>query len=243
MKNPGWWLYQPYKWLFMYPFFIISSIVFGLLAIVISLVFGDSAGSKICGINWARINTLLTPSVIRIHGKENIDQSQSYVIVSNHMSAFDIVAIYGWLGIDFKWVMKKEIRKIPGVGFGSAAIGHIFIDRSNTKNAITSINAARERIKNGTSVLFFPEGTRSKNGQLLPFKKGAFKFAFEIDLPILPITIKGTDKILPSDSFDLMPGRAEIIIHDPIDIKAYDAGDINLLIRNARDKIAAGLTT
>ena len=81
------------------------------------------------------------------------------------------------------------------------------------------------------------------NGQLLPFKKGAFKFAFEIDLPILPITIKGTDKILPSDSFDLMPGRAEIIIHDPIDIKAYDAGDINLLMRNVRDKIAAGLTT
>jgi 1-acyl-sn-glycerol-3-phosphate acyltransferase len=137
--------------------------------------------------------------------------------------------------------MKKEIRKIPGVGFGSQAVGHIFIDRSSSKAAINTINAAKSKIKNGTSVVIFPEGTRSRTHEMLPFKKGAFWFAFDLNLPILPVTINGTRKIMPSDSLNLLPGKAEIIIHPAIDINAFEPTDMNDLIAQTREIIAGGV--
>jgi 1-acyl-sn-glycerol-3-phosphate acyltransferase len=237
MKTIGWWLYQPYKWLFLLPFFAINTFFFATLAILISIVLNDRIGSKICGIPWAKINTILTPAIIDVQGKNHIKKRQSYVIVSNHLSAYDILVLYGWLGIDFKWVMKKEVRKIPGIGYGSAAVGHIFIDRSNSKAAVDSINAAKNKIKDGICVVFFPEGTRSRDGKMLPFKKGAFRFAIEIGLPILPVTISGSDKVLPSGSVNLLPGRVNILIHKPIMIEGYDSKNLNELMLKTREVI------
>jgi 1-acyl-sn-glycerol-3-phosphate acyltransferase len=145
--------------------------------------------------------------------------------------------VYGWLGLDFKWVMKKEVRKIPGVGFGSAALGHIFIDRSNTKNAMASIHAARKKIRGGISVLFFPEGTRSKTDTMLPFKKGAFRFALDLGLPVLPMAIEGTEKILPNGTLDLVPGTARITILPPIDTTTYGETSIGQLMEESRKAI------
>jgi 1-acyl-sn-glycerol-3-phosphate acyltransferase len=234
-----WFLYQPYKWLILFPFMVINSLFFGVMAVMLSIVINQKAGSYVGGVIWARINTILTPAIVRVHGRKNIDKNQSYVIVANHLSTYDIFALYGWLGIDFKWVMKKEIKKYPGVGFGSRAVGHIFIDRSSSKEAIKTINDARRKIVNGTSVIFFPEGTRSKTKELLPFKKGAFRLAFDLNLPILPITINGTDKVFPTGTFNLFPGKIDIIVHEPIDINKYQEGDIQQLMNDTRDKIAA----
>jgi 1-acyl-sn-glycerol-3-phosphate acyltransferase len=136
--------------------------------------------------------------------------------VANHQSQYDIVALYGWLGIDFRWVMKQELRKIPALGYASEKIGHIFIDRSNTKKAMESLENAKAKIKDGTSVIFFPEGTRSKTGELGKFKKGAFKMACDLGLPILPVTINGTREIIQTKSLLLYPGKALITIHAPI---------------------------
>ncbi len=218
---------------------VLNSLVFGVLAVVLSLVINQKVGSYIGGVIWAKLNTIITPAIIKVHGKENIKKKQSYVIVANHLSTFDIFALYGWLGVDFKWVMKKEIKKYPGVGFGSLAVGHIFIDRSSSKEAIKSINEAREKIKNGTSVIFFPEGTRSKTSQLLPFKKGAFKFAFDLDLSILPVTINGTDKVWPTGTFNLFPGKIDIIIHPAIELKNYSEKSILKLMDDAKQIIAS----
>ena len=134
--------------------------------------------------------------------------------------------------------MKKEIKKYPGVGFGSQAVGHIFVDRSSTAEALKSINAAKEKIKDGTSVIFFPEGTRSKTRELLPFKKGAFRFAFDLGLPILPVTINGTDKVFPADTWNLMPGKIDIIVHPAIDIHQYKEDDILQVMAHTRKVIA-----
>jgi 1-acyl-sn-glycerol-3-phosphate acyltransferase len=234
-------LYQFYKWLFLFPFFIINSILFGIVAVIVSLLINEKVGSYIGGVMWANLNCILTPVFIKVKGRKNIRKSHSYVIVVNHQSSYDIIVLYARLGIDFKWVMKKEIRKIPGVGFGSQAIGHIFIDRSSSKAAISSINAAKSKIKDGTSVVIFPEGTRSKTHEMLPFKKGAFWFAFDLNLPILPVTINGTRKIMPSGSLNLLPGNAEIIIHSPIDIGNYDQKDMVDLIAHTRKIITSGL--
>ena len=221
MNTLFWLLYQPYKWLFLFPFMLLNSLLFGILAVLLSLIINQKVGSYVGGVLWAKINTVFTPVIVNVHGKEHIQKKQSYVIVANHLSTFDIFALYGWLGIDFKWVMKKEIRKYPGVGFGSQAVGHIFIDRSSSAEAIKTINSAKEKIRDGTSVIFFPEGTRSRTSNLLPFKKGAFRFAFDLDLPILPVTINGTDKVFPTGTFNLFPGKVDIVIHPSINIEEY----------------------
>ena len=235
-------MYQPYKWLFFIPFVAINTLIFGILAIVFSLLINQKVGSFIGGVIWARINSFFTPMFVNVHGRENLRKGQSYVIVANHLSAYDIFVLYGWLGVDFKWVMKKEIRKVPGIGFGSAAVGHIFIDRSSTKAALETIEKAKSKVKNGTSVVFFPEGTRSKSGEMGRFKKGAFHFAFDLDLPILPITINGTDKIFPSGTFNLLPGKASMTIHPEMKLSAYNRENVSELISASRNTIESALT-
>ncbi|HOQ72530.1 MAG: lysophospholipid acyltransferase family protein [Smithellaceae bacterium] len=234
-------LYQPYKWLIFAPYLAVSTLFFGSLTVVLAVVTNPRITSFICGTIWARLNGYLTPIRVKVTGRENIDQTQSYVIVANHQSQYDIFVLYGWLGIDFKWVMKQELRKVPGIGIGCEKVGHIFIDRSNHEKALASLRAAKEKIVNGTSVIFFPEGTRSRDGSLGVFKKGAFKMAVDLRLPILPITIVGTRDILPTDSVDLFPGRARMIIHKPIDTGGYKDDNLDELVDRARGIIGSGL--
>jgi 1-acyl-sn-glycerol-3-phosphate acyltransferase len=179
--------------------------------------------------------------IVNVTGRNHIDKTKSYVIISNHQSMYDIFLIYGWLGIDIKWVMKKELAKMPGVGFGSKKVGHIFLDRSNGRVAFESLNEAKRKLVNGTSVVIFPEGTRSITGVPGNFKKGAFKLALDLGLPILPLTIIGTNKILPADTLDLRPGKVKLIIHPPIGIQNQTEERIKELMDEARRVIVGPL--
>lgn len=241
LKKLGALLYKPYKWLIFLPFLVISTIALGVPGCFIGWFISPKLASRISAVTWAKLNAWATPMFVRISGKDNIESSQSYVIVCNHQSQYDIFLLYGWLGIDFKWVMKKELRKVPVLGEVCDAMGHIYIDRSDSASAIDEINRAKERIVNGTSVLFFPEGTRSLTGEICQFKKGAFKMAIDLGLPVLPITINGTRDILPAKSMNLLPGLAEMIIHEPIDITPYTEANIDLLVERARNTISSAV--
>jgi len=232
-------LYQPYKWLFFFPFLIVNTLFFSLIGLLIAL-FSQKTGGY-CGVVWARLNAFLTPMFVKVTGRENIQKNTSYIIVLNHQSYYDIFLIYGWIGIDIKWVMKMELRKIPGLGICCEKIGHIFIDRTNTQVAIESMNKVKKKLVNGTSVVIFPEGTRSKTKELGAFKRGAFRLAFDLGLPILPITLIGTKEILPSNMFNLLPGNAQMIIHKPVDINKYSLEEINTLMKDVSDIISAPL--
>lgn len=234
-------LYQPYKWLFFLPFLAINTVIFGVVAVIVSSLINQRIGSYFGGVVWSRLNAFLTPMLVRVRGKENIENGKSYVIVSNHQSLYDIFLIYGWLGIDIKWVMKKELAKIPGIGFGSRKVGHIFIDRSNSRVAMESLKEAKRKLVDGTSVVIFPEGTRSKTGQLGAFKKGAFRLAVELELPLLPITIIGTRNILPTGTIDLLPGKVTMIIHAPFAVKAHSEESLKDLMDAVRSVIAIPL--
>ncbi len=212
------------------------------MTILLSLIFTPKIVGFICGAIWARLNGYMTPIFVNVTGREHIDKKQSYVVVSNHQSQYDIFVLYGWLGIDIKWVMKKELRKIPGLGIGSKKVGHIFIDRSDSQAALETINTAKKNIVNGTSIIFFPEGTRSRTGELTPFKKGAFRLAIDLKLPILPITITGTRNILPSGTIDLFPGKAKMLIHKPIDIKGYNNDNFSDLMDVTYRTIKSGIS-
>lgn len=233
-------LYQPYKWLIFLPFVGVSTLFFGALAVTLAWLTNPRIASFFGGVVWSRLNGYMTPMLVSVAGRDHVDKKQSYIIVSNHQSHYDIWVLYGWLGVDFKWVMKQELRKVPGLGIGCEKVGHIFIDRSNSEKALASINAAKTKIRNGTSVIFFPEGTRGREGDMRAFKKGAFKFAIDMGLPLLPVTILNTGKILPAHTMKLFPGRAKLIIHPPISITGYNDSNIEELMEKARKAIASG---
>jgi 1-acyl-sn-glycerol-3-phosphate acyltransferase len=234
-------LYQPYKWLIFVPFFGLSTIIGSLSTLISTLLFGPRISSAIIPPLWARLNSWMIPMFVKTIGKELIDPKQSYVVVSNHQSLFDIFVIYGWLGIDFKWVMKKELRKAPFIGYACYKLEHIYIDRANRDDAVESINQAKKRIVNGVSVMFFPEGTRSADGKLGTFKKGAFRLAVDLGVPVLPVTISGTRKILPKSSLDLFPGKIKMIVHPPIQTQGHTHEALGPLMNMTREKIKSAL--
>lgn len=234
-------LYRPYKWLIFIPILGFSTLLIGSVCLVLNAVVSAKFASRWCGFVWGRIISYAVPMKVSVFGRENLDPNQSYVLVANHQSQLDIPLLYGWIGIDFRWVLKKELRKIPIIGICCEKLGHIIIDRSDRAAAVEAINAARERIVDGTSILFFPEGTRSREGALLPFKKGAFRFAIDLGLPILPISIVGTRDLLPPDTMQLFPGQAHMIVHPPIDTKPYHEARLDELMARTTALISSAL--
>lgn len=222
------------------PYLGVSTAVFGSVAFVVA--FFRPHWSFRIGTAWAWMLCRFNFTRVRIKGREHLDTSRSYVIMSNHQSNFDVLALYGhWAG-QFRWVIKQELRKIPFLGPACAMTGHIFIDRSNRERAIASLEAARPQLTNGVSVLFFPEGTRSRDGRLGEFKKGGFVMALDLGLPILPVSLSGTHKILPGKSLKLLPGTATITIHEAIDTSTYGPDDREGLMADVRAAIRRDLS-
>ncbi len=240
-RNLAWWLYQPYKYLVVIPVLGLTTAVCASIAVISSLFISPRTASRMAGVPWARVVAWVTPMRVRVEGRENLDPEQSYVLVSNHQSQYDIFLLYGWLGVDFKWVMKKELRNVLGIGVACDRLGHVFIDRSNHAAALATLETAKARIVGGTSVIFFPEGTRSRDGQLKMFKKGAFRMAIDLGLPILPLTVTGTRDVLPAGTSDLFPGSARLIIHPPISVVGLAADDCSNLLEETRSVIASSL--
>lgn len=234
-------LFAIYKWGVVAPFLALSTFVIGSCVIVFSMAGMPDFASRVFGTLWARLNMAVSMIGIDIEGAEKVDPNQSYVIVANHQSMIDIYVLYGYLGIDIKWVMKKELRAVPVLGMACEKMGHILIDRADTGGAVESINKARDKIANGISIVFFAEGTRSRNGELKNFKKGAFRLAQELGLPILPVTIHNTRFVLPSDTLELMPGRVKLVFNDPIPTVGLAPGDVPALANRTREVIRQSL--
>ena len=198
--------------------------------------------SRVLASYWARSSLLPTPACVKVIGRGHIQQGQSYIVVANHISQYDILALYGWLDIDLKWVMKEELRKVPTLGTACDAMGHVFIDRSKPKAAAAALKKGQDELKPGESLIFFPEGSRSENGVTGGFKRGAFVTAKELNLPILPVTVKGTETILPSNTLDLMPGTVEITIHPPISQTTVETSNATQLRSLSRDAVISALS-
>ena len=232
--------YQPYKWVFVIPFIILNTLVMGSICIVVGFFFSQDA-ADILAVTWSRLCCAAGPVKVRIKGKKNYSRFKSYVVVSNHQSMVDIPVIHGFLGLKIKWVMKQELRKIPVFGSACNQLGCIYVDRSDHEAAVRSIEAAKEKMSQKASALFFAEGTRTRNGEVMPFKKGAFRFAMETGVPILPVTIKNSMDILPSDTLDLTPGTVDIIVHRPVHISPYHEATLEEIVEQTRQTIASAV--
>ncbi len=211
-------LYQIYKFLVYIPFLVLWTIL-NFIGVLLVVPFSPRLASRWFAGNWGRGLMWAVPSRVVVQGADHIERGASYILVANHLSLMDIPLLYGWLPLDLKWIMKKEVRKIPIIGVGTAMLGHIFLDRKNPQVAIRQLQEVKQNLQSGTSILFFPEGTRSRDGKLQDFKMGAFHMARDLDLPILPITLVGTEELLTPDGMDLYPGRADMIIHPPISVE------------------------
>lgn len=233
-------LYLPYTWLVFIPLLGVFTLLFGVIAVIVALVSPRAAFH--IGTAWAWMFCHLAPTWVKVRGRGNAVSGQSYVVMSNHQSHFDILAFYGHWGRQFRWVMKEELRKIPGLGWYCAAGGHIFIDRSSREKSIDSLKQARSRLVGGISVVFFPEGTRSPDGRMRQFKKGGFMMALDMGLPILPVSISNSRRVLPNHGLLLLPGKIDITIHPPIDVTAYGVEGRERLMEDVRRAIGSGLS-
>lgn len=186
---------------------------------------------------WSRSFFWLLFMNVEVRGVENIRRGQSYVFVCNHQSMADVFAVYGWLPVIFKWIMKKELRKIPFVGSACAAAGHIYIDRSSKMAAARSLKEAEKQLHGGVCVVIFPEGTRTQTGEVGRFKRGAFSIASDLELPILPISLTGCYEVMPKGCWYAQ--RAKVIMHigKEFDLKDYPEEDRQVAIEAIREEV------
>ena len=159
MKIP----YILYQYLIGFPLIVVVTLFTAIFTIV-CFPWKNGKAPRAVQVFWSRSVLWLLLVPIKVTGKENVDPKQSYVFVANHQSFLDVFAVYGWLPNNFKWMMKKELRKIPFVGTACAVAGHIFVDRSNPRAALQSVELVKKELVDGISTVIFPEGTRTKNG-------------------------------------------------------------------------------
>lgn len=236
-------LYILYTWLFFVPVFVVLTVLTALTVILGCLAGGEKIFAYYPGMIWSRLTCYLSLCRVRVTGREHIAKNQSYVFVANHQGAFDIFLIYGFLGVPIKWVMKAGIAKIPFVGAACRAAGFIFVDNSTPKAAARSVKEAEKCLKNGASVVVFPEGSRTYTGRMIRFKKGAYQMAVDQHLPILPITLNGPFDVLPIGSLNLRRHRMEMIIHAPVPTEGIDTTHKGLqqMADHTQEIIASGL--
>jgi len=213
------------------------TILLGILVILIALVSRKGNLPHLIARAWARSILLVSGIRVRISGLENLDLNQSCILMPNHQSNFDIPVLLGCLPVQFRWLAKAELFKIPIFGRGMRGCGYISIDRSNRKSAFLSLKEAAEKIRSGVSVLIFPEGTRSRDGHIQTFKKGGFVLSVDAGVPIVPIVITGTRHIMPKGRLLIRAQPVEMKILEPIPTSGYTRKTKDDLMQTVRETI------
>jgi 1-acyl-sn-glycerol-3-phosphate acyltransferase len=217
---------------------LVATMVCGSLAIIFGIFNPYSRVIYFLAQTWARLILIVAGAKIEVHGIENISANNNYIFISNHQSHFDVLGVYKVLPMTVRFLAKKELFRIPVFGWALSSVGMIKIDRSNHEKSLKSIEFAQQIIKNkGVSLVIFPEGTRSFDGQIHKFKKGAFVIAIKGNIPIIPVSISGSRFILKKHTLRIEPGIIKIVFDKPIEIKDYSYDQRENLVTITRDII------
>ena len=224
---------------------IVSSTLYGTVCMALTLFSKDTARrlAQLWNIHLLGIGGIK----VKITGKDKLSPDKRYVFISNHQSALDIPVLYSSLHHALSFIAKKELFMIPVFGWGMAAVGHIWIDRKNARKAHASIKRAVTKLKReNISLILFPEGTRSKDGNVGDFKSGSFSLAIEAGVEVVPVAISNASQRLPRKSIRVIPGEVSLDIGDPIAVselkeksKAELCAHIHQLIKTMAEKTTA----
>lgn len=212
----------------MFPFAVLSMLV----------KWNASASMYVVQRLWSPVLLWAGGAKLEVSGLENIDASKPAIYVSNHQSTIDIPALFMALPVDLRFVAKKSLQYVPLMGWYMSLANFVFVDRGNRREAIASLDAAGKRIRGGVSIISFAEGTRSDNNEVLPFKKGPFSLALKAGVPIVPVSIEGSGKLMPKNSWRITPGPIRVKVGAPIDVAKYGENR-EALIKDVRAAVIA----
>jgi 1-acyl-sn-glycerol-3-phosphate acyltransferase len=187
---------------------------------------------------WGKVALLVNGVKVRIEGMGHLNGKGPYIFMSNHQGIYDIFALLGHLPYQFKWLAKKELFSVPFLGWTMAAVGYISIDRGGTRDTVEAMNEAAQKIRDGMSVVIFPEGSRSPDGSIQPFKKGGFTLAIKSKVPIVPVAISGSRAIMPKDKLTAISGEIRILVAHPIETENSALKDREVLMKKVRETIS-----
>ena len=216
---------------------ILLSIVLGTLAVLARLFDSSNNLSHRISSLWGRLMCTLNGIQVDVEGLEHVRRDRAQVFVANHQGFFDIFALSGFLPVQIRWVAKSSLFKIPFVGWAIAASGYIPVVRGDRKKSYQAFVATIEKLKAGNSIVIFPEGTRSEDGTIGPFKKGGLLLSVRSGAPLVPVTLLGTGNIIKKGSGIIRPGRIQIVISPPIPSQAVAEEKEEHVLRTLRDII------
>lgn len=220
---------------------VLATVVLGTTTIIVAFFSKNGNGPHLVARAWAKSILWVSRVKVNLKGLANLPGETPCILMPNHQSNFDIPVLLGRLPIQFRWLAKAELFKIPIFGRGMRGCGYISIDRSNRKSAFQSLADAARRIKGGASVLIFPEGTRSRDGNIGPFKKGGFVLTVDAGVPIVPIIVYGTRTIMPKGSLVLQRRDVYMEILPPVETSGYTRKNKEMLIQEVRAIICDAL--
>jgi 1-acyl-sn-glycerol-3-phosphate acyltransferase len=186
---------------------------------------------------WSRVSLLACGVKVRLEGLERVPGGGPYIFMSNHQGSYDIFSLTAHLPFQFKWLAKKEIFSIPFLGWAMKTAGYISIDREGTRDTVEAMNKAARKIHDGMSVVIFPEGSRSPDGTIQPFKKGGFSLAVKSKVPIVPIALSGSREIMPRGRLVANSGVIRVRLDTPIETENCSAKDREMLMGKVKEAI------
>ena len=190
---------------------------------------------------WSRGGLFLAGVRLEVEGTEHLPREEAVVLMANHQSNFDVLALMVAVPLSYRWLAKKELFGIPLFGWAMRRAGCVSIDRRNREAAIASMQQAADRAARGESVIVFPEGTRSPDGRVLPFKKGGFMLAIESGAPIVAIAVAGGERIMPKYARRIRRGTMRVRILPPLWTAGLDFADRDDLMERVRHRLEGAL--
>jgi len=219
------------------PAIYLFTIFMGTISLALSVVDRGGRVQHACARFWSRGLLVLARVRVRVRGLEHVDAGETYVFTANHTSYMDIPVIFAYLPANFRIMAKSSLFHIPFLGWHLQRSGHMPVAQNNPRRAARSLLEAAGHVAQGTPVFVFPEGARSKDGQVGEFKPGTFLIAIKSGKPVVPVTLNGVRAVLPMESWNLQPGDVEMILHAPIPTAGMHTNSAPALAQQVRDAI------
>lgn len=233
-------LYKIYTFLIALPLFVIITIIVSSSVIIAGFLGDTNVVAYYMPKFWSKSAFWLFLIKVKVEGRQNINKNDSYVFLANHQGYFDIFLAYGYLGHNFKWMMKEYLKKIPFVGYACVKAKHIYL-ADGISGIAKAVQQARETLRGGMSMIIFPEGTRTYDGKMNPFKRGSFMLANEIGLPIVPLTINGSFDVFSRKAKSVSYGTVTLTIHPPVTAEARQGKPSKVVMQEVYDTINSRL--